>query len=116
MSAPTLDNFIDSATTSRVRAARVSFCDREDAEMFLEWLRVRSEALATAVTFPLFVCTAADAYSLSSATTYAVFGDTPVDDLSPAVAESIATCELPAVLGPFDAAAGWDVVFALSRR
>ena len=108
--APTL------VTGCRVRAARVSFCDRADAEMFLEWLRVRSVALGTDVKFPLFACTAADAYSVSSALTCAVFGDLEVDTLPGSVAASVMAASLPAVLGPLENADGADVVFAISRR
>lgn len=116
MSAPTLDNDITVDSHHCVRAARISFCDRDDADMFLEWLRVRSDNLGTEVTFPLFVCTAADAYTVSSALTCAVFGDTRIADLPAQVAASVDAASLPAVLGPFDEPTGCEVVFAISRR
>ena len=122
MSAPTLDTFsptvVDAGerTRSTVRAARVCFCDREDAEMFLEWLRVRSEALGSDITFPLFVCTAADAYSVSSALTCALFGDSDLGELPENVASEVASSTLPAVFAPYSTAEGWEVAFVISRR
>lgn len=116
MSASTLDSHFATDTTYRLRSARVAFCDREDAEMFLEWLRIRSEAQGTPVTFPLFVCTAADAYSVSSALTYAVFGEIDVSELPDTIADRLGGVALPAVLGPARTADGWEIVFAISRR
>ncbi|SNS78587.1 hypothetical protein [Rhodococcoides kyotonense] len=121
MSAPTLSEYSAPLTGTRIRSARVQFCDRDDAEMFLEWLHVRAESAArdgagADITFPVFVCTAADAYSLSSALTCAVFGDSDLTDLPDAVSASVRRTSLPAVFGPFDSDQGWEVMFVSSLR
>ncbi|MBY6412147.1 hypothetical protein HQ346_06870 [Rhodococcus sp. BP-252] len=121
MSAPTLPQFAAPQTATRLRSARVQFCDRDDAEMFLEWLHARAASYARAdetaeVTFPVFVCTAADAYSVSSALTCAVFGDSDVVDLVDTVAVRVEQATLPAVFGPYATERGWEVMYALSLR
>jgi hypothetical protein len=121
MSAPTVPQFSAPLTGTRLRSARVQFCDRDDAEMFLEWLNVRAASSARAdetpeITFPVFVCTAADAYSVSSALTCAMFGDTDVVDLPEPVSVRIQQHSLPSVFGPYPTEQGWEVTFALSLR
>lgn len=121
MSAPTVSSCPTAERTVRIRSARVQFCDRGDADIFLEWIRARSTAVSGGatlrdITFPVFVCTAADAYSVSSALTCAVFGDSDIDDLPQHVATLVQGSELPAVFGPFHTGAGWEVIHVLSVR
>lgn len=118
MSTPTLENFATGSGhhPKRIRAACVRFCDREDAEMFLQWLQARSISRGSAITLGVFVATAADAFVISSALTGAEFAEIEATDLPDAVRDQLLAPILPPAIGPFESVHGWEIMHVMSMR